>query len=108
MRRVRVLDGVTVSVEWRNGEQVIVAEWPVGETSGMTHLLSTVGGEMCKVQQSNGLMRMELQHTQEVDRHIMDLTDLLIDIRVLHPTMVQLKLVLNEADGEELLRVLVE
>ena len=45
-------------------------------------------------------------HTVEVDRFLIDLIDALIDVRVQHPTMLQLPLALTEEEAAELARVL--
>jgi hypothetical protein len=43
-----------------------------------------------------------IPHSHEVDRLLMQLTDLFISIRYAHPTLVQLELVLSEAEGTKL------
>jgi len=43
-----------------------------------------------------------IPHDHEVDRLLMELTDLFISIRYAHPTLVQLELVLSEAEELDL------
>ena len=97
---------IEVRVEQRDDEQIIVIVWPVSLIGGMGLVNLLAAGQPCGLQTGRRWVRAEVQHTDEVDRRIMDLIDVLIDIRVLHPTMVQLPLALGEVEAVKLAEAL--
>jgi hypothetical protein len=50
-----------------------------------------------KVVRRDGILYWHIPHSQEVDRLLMELTELFTSIRYAHPTLVQLELQLDEA-----------
>ena len=55
------------------------------------------GPDNAQVVRRDGALYWRIPHSQEVDKLLMELTDLFISIRYAHPTLVQLELQLDEA-----------
>lgn len=106
MQRAGAIDEIEVGVEMRDGGQVIVVVWPVEAIGGMGLVNLLAAGKSCKLEAGRKWMRAEVQHTDEVDQRVMQLIDVLIDIRVLHPKVMQLPLELGEGEAVKLVEVL--
>jgi len=94
------LDAGENRVQFTDEGQDILFE-DVGRCRLMAAVLG-VGTSPRQVGRSEGGRRwIVVPHTREVDRIIYDLVDILIDIRMKHPTMVQLRLQLTEEEARE-------
>ena len=108
MKEIGTYAGVPVSLEWSDGQQLIVFTIPrdllgTGSWVAIAGLGYALGcGRVSSRSISNGDIRMEIPHTDEVDQLIMTLIDLLITARYEHPTMVQLPLQVDPTEAREL------
>lgn len=94
------LEGGEIRVQLRGEGQDILFE-DVGRCRLMAAVLG-VGTQPRRVGRSeDGRQWIVVSHTREVDRIIYELVDILISMRMMHPTMVQLKLQLTEEEASE-------
>jgi len=92
------LDGAKVGVRLTlAGQDILIQQSEMGRN--LANLLTVADVQF--VQQA-GTSYWRIPHDREVDRLLMELTDLFISIRYAHPTLVQLELVLSEAKGLDL------
>jgi hypothetical protein len=90
--RLGYLDGAEVGVQpTLDGQDILIQHDAVGQH--LACLLTTGSAEI--VRQGDTLY-WRIPHDHEVDRLLMQLTDLFISIRYAHPTLVQLELELDE------------
>jgi hypothetical protein len=91
------LDGAEVGVQpTLDGQDILIQQSEMGR-----NLANLAVADVQFVQQGR-TSYWRIPHSHEVDRLLMELTDLLISIRYAHPTLVQLELVLSEAEGTKL------
>ena len=101
MRVIGQIAGCDIALDWRDGHQVILVAW-----HGVTQLpLPLVGlvqllGGARYVQDDAGSWWAEIVHTEKLDRLLVALVDLFAEIRVSHPRMVQLPLLLDAREVE--------
>jgi len=105
MKQIGIYAGAPVSLDWRDGQQLIVFTIPrqlIGTASwyAIRGLCDALGFENVHSYAAGGCVRMEVTHTDQVDQRIMTLIDLLITARYEHPTMVQLALEID-SDAEQ-------
>lgn len=102
-------EGATISMEWREGRQVIVLSVPreVMESAAAhtIHGLAAALGQY-SVSVEPGGTQIVIPHTRDVDRRLMTLIDLFADFRYSHPTLVQLPLALTQDEERELKEIL--
>ena len=102
--RLGTIDGAEVWVRIvGEGQEILIERGSVTERLAM--LLAVYQGREVW-QREDGREFYVVGHTEEVDRMLMELIDVLISIRYAHPTMVQLKLGLTEEEATELREVL--
>lgn len=102
--RLGTIDGAEVGVRIAGeGQEVLIERGPVTERLAML-LAVYQGREVWRSE--DGREFYVVGHTDEVDRLLVELIDVLISIRYAHPTMVQLKLKLEEEEAQELLEAL--
>jgi len=104
--RAGTIGEIDVRAETCDGRQVIVVVWPVTVIGGMGLVNVLSAGLSCQLETGRIWMRATIQYTDEVDRRIIELIDALIDVRVLHPTMMQLPLALEDEEAIELVEAL--
>jgi len=108
MRSIGSFEGVDVSLELRDGHQIIILSVPAalagtGSSYAALGLANTIAFSAQKsIDDAAGGYRIEITHSARVDQRIRALVDLLITARYEHPTMVQMRLELNEAEAERL------
>lgn len=85
------------------GQEILIERGPV--TDRLAMLLAFYQG-LYLWHGDDGRLFCVVEYTEDVDRLLVELIDVLIGIRYAHPTMVQLKLVLDEKEAEELLEAL--
>jgi len=89
---------------------VIVVRWRMRQENGdalaVHGLVHALGGSGTIQRRSDGWMQAEIVYNEDLDHTLVDLIDLLITIRYMHPRMVQLPLNLTEEDARELERIL--
>jgi hypothetical protein len=92
------LDGAEVGVQATlDGQDILIQQSEIGR-----NLANLLAGADVQFVQRGSTSYWRIPHSHEVDRLLMELTDLLISIRYAHPTLIQLELVLSEAEGLEL------
>jgi hypothetical protein len=80
-----------------DGEDILIQQSEMGRN--LANLLAVANVQFV---QQGSTSYWRIPHSPEVDRLLIQLTDLFISIRYAHPTLVQLELVLSEAEGLEL------
>ena len=89
------VDGAEVSVQpTLNGQDILIAHSDVGQ-----RLACLLAFGKAKIVRRGGVLYWRIPHSREVDRLLVELTDLFISIRYAHPALMQLELVLSEAEG---------
>lgn len=92
------LDGAEVGVQpTLDGQEILIQQSEMGRN--LANLLAVANVQFV---QQGSTSYWRIPHSPEVDRLLIQLTDLFISIRYAHPTLVQLELVLSEAEGLEL------
>ena len=86
--------GVRLTLE---GQDILIQQSEMGRN--LANLLAVADVQFV---QRGSTSYWRIPHNHEVDRLLMQLTDLFISIRYAHPTLVQLELVLSEAKGLDL------
>lgn len=79
-----------------DGQDILIQQSEMGRN--LANLLAVADVQFI---QQGSTSYWRIPHSHEVDRLLMQLTDLFISIRYAHPTLVQLELVLSEAEGTE-------
>jgi hypothetical protein len=108
MHTIGTFCGSTISLDWRENRQVIVFSIPHDLLTtpawraicGLADVLS-MGRQAVRDERSE--VHVEIVHTDDVDRRLLAISDLVADIRYNHPTMVQLHLDLSQETANELL-----
>lgn len=102
---VRVLDLVgdtEVAVRYHAdglGQDILVQATSLGER--LARLLAAMHGEdEPEVQQVGEREILAVPHSPELDGHLVQLIDLVIELRWAHPGLVQLELALGETEGD--------
>jgi hypothetical protein len=111
MHTIGTFGGSTISLDWREGRQVIVFSIPRDllttlqwhAVRGLADALSPGRQTVCDDRPE---IQVEIVHTDDVDRQLLALSDLVAEIRYNHPGMVQLPLSLEKDEIEELEEVL--
>jgi hypothetical protein len=111
MHTIGTFGGSTISLDWREGQQVIVFSIPRDllttpqwhAVRGLADALSPGRQTVCDDRPE---IQVEIVHTDDVDRQLLALSDLVAEIRYNHPQMVQLPLSLEKDEIEELEEVL--
>jgi hypothetical protein len=86
------LDGTEVGVEpTLTGQNILVQYADVGQR--LASLLALGSAEIVRL---GDVLYWHIPHNHEVDRLLMELTDLFISIRYAHPTLTQLEIELDE------------
>lgn len=106
MRIIGEFAGATICLEWRDGQQIIVFSIPLHladmiqyhAVRGLADALSLGHSTIDAIHYPD--VRIEIPHTDEVDRRLLDLSDLVAEIRWSHPTMIQLGMVIPELEEE--------
>jgi hypothetical protein len=80
-----------------DGQDILIQQSEMGR-----NLANLLAGADVQFVQQGSTSYWRIPHSHEVDRLLMELTDLFISIRYAHPTLVQLELVLSEPEGLEL------
>ena len=115
MKQIGTYAGIPISLDWRDGQQVIIFSIPcdlIGTSSwyAVHGLGNALGGDASTPVRShrisNGDVQIEIAHTDEIDQRIMNLIDLMITMRYDHPAMVQLSLRLDPTEAHKLEAVL--
>ena len=89
------LAGAEVGVQpTLDGQEIIIQHSEVGQRLAC---LLAPGPDNAQVVRHDGALYWHIPHSQEVDKLLMELTDLFISIRYAHPILVQLELQLDEA-----------
>ena len=106
MKQIGIYAGAPVSLDWREGQQLIVFTIPrvlVGTAAwyAIRGLCDAIGFESVHSHAAGNTVVMEVTHTDQVDQRIMTLIDLLITARYEHPTMVQLALQIDESEAAQ-------
>ena len=92
------LDSTEVGVQpTLDGQYIFIQQSEMGRN--LANLLAVADVQFV---QQGSISYWRIPHSHEVDRLLMELTDLFISIRYAHPTLVQLELVLSKAEGLEL------
>lgn len=85
---------------------VIVVRWRMRQENGdalaIHGLVHALGGAGTIQRRPDGWMQAEIVYDGDFDNTIVELIDLLIDLRMEHPTMVQLPLQLSETERENM------
>jgi hypothetical protein len=90
------------------GQDILVEATPIG--GRLAWLLASLdGGASPQEEQVRGHPFYVIRHSRDLDQHVMELIDALIELRIAHPRLVQLELVLpvpsvaegNTAEGTE-------
>ena len=90
------------------GQDILVEVTPIG--GRLAWLLASLdGGASPQEEQVRGHPFYVIRHSRDLDQHVMELIDALIELRIAHPRLVQLELVLtvpsvaegNTAEGTE-------
>jgi len=76
-----------------DGQEIVVQHSEVGHRLAC---LLAPRPDNAQVVRHDGILYWHIPHSQEVDKLLMELTDLFISIRYAHPTLVQLELQLDE------------
>lgn len=79
------------------GQDILVEATPIGG-----RLASLDGGASPQEEQVRGRPFYVIRHSRDLDQHVMELIDALIELRIAHSRLVQLELVLGTAEGTEL------
>ena len=88
------LDGAEVGVQSTlNGQDILIQHSDTGQ-----RLAGLLAPGKAEIVRREGVIYWRLAHDPQVDRLLMELTDLFITIRYAHPTLVQLELALDD-DG---------
>jgi hypothetical protein len=92
--------GAQVWVRREGGDQTIVLSWQAPH-AGPMELVRAIAGQqfVLKREGGRGRVTVEIPHSEEVDRRLVEIADLLVAIRYAHPTMTQLRLQLGPEDG---------
>ena len=97
-RPLGTLSGTAVGVRpTLDGQDILIQQSEIGRN--LANLLAVANVQFV---QQGSTSYWRIPHSPEVDRLLIQLTDLFISIRYAHPTLVQLELVLSEAEGLEL------
>lgn len=96
---MRYSDPPVIVVRWRMSQQD-------GDALAVHGLVHALGGAGTIQRREDGWMQAEIPYKDVLDHTLMELIDLLITIRYMHPRMVQLPLNLTEEDARELERIL--
>jgi hypothetical protein len=92
------VDGVEVGVQPTfDSQDILIAHSDVGQ-----RLACLLAFGKTEIVRPGGVLYWRVPHDREVDRLLVELTDLFISIRYAHPTLVQLELILSEAEGLQL------
>lgn len=73
-----------------------------GDALAVHGLVHALGGAGTIQRRAGGWMQAEVVYDDDLDDRLVGLIDLLIDMRMEHPTMVQLPLQLSERESEEM------
>ena len=80
------------------GQDILVEATPLGRR--LARLLAAMhGAGEPEAQQVDGRPVLAVPHSPELDRHLVQLIDLLIELRWAHPRLVQLEMDLGEAEA---------
>ena len=80
------------------GQDILVEATPLGER--LAWLLAAMhGADEPEVQKVDERPVLAVPHSPELDGHLVQLIDLLVELRWAHPRLVQLELVLSTAEG---------
>ena len=83
------------------GQDILVAATPLGKR--LAQLLATMHGRgEPEAQQVDERLVLAVPHSPELDSRLVQLIDVLVELRWVRPRLVQLELVLNAAEGLEL------
>ena len=92
------VNGAEVGVQTTfDGQDILIAHSDVGQ-----RLACLLAYGKTEIVRREGLLYWRILHSREVDRLLMELTDLFISIRYAHPTLVQLELALSKGEGLQL------
>ena len=95
---VGCLDGAEVGVQHTlAGQDILIQHGDTGQ-----RLAGLLAPGRAEIVRREGVIYWRLAHDPQVDRLLMELTDLFITIRYAHPTLVQLELALDDAGEAEL------
>jgi hypothetical protein len=79
------------------GQDILVQATPLGEY--LARFLAAMDGGEPGVEQVAGRQVHVVSHGPDLDQYLVQLIDLLIDLRWAHPRLVQLEFILSEAEG---------
>jgi hypothetical protein len=79
------------------GQDILVEVTPLGERLAWL-LASLDGGAAPRREQVRGHPFYVVRHSRDLDQHVMELIDALIELRIAHPRLVQLELELPGAE----------
>jgi hypothetical protein len=79
------------------GQDILVEVTPIG--GRLAWLLASLdGGASPQEEQVRGHPFYVIRHSRDLDQHVMELIDALIELRIAHPRLVQLEMVLPGAE----------
>lgn len=103
IRSLQSVGGTRVAIRHREdaGQDILVEATPLGQRLAWL-LASLDGGAAPRKEQHPGGTRGQpfyvVRHSRDLDRHVMELVDALIELRIAHPRLVQLELELPGAE----------
>lgn len=89
------LDGIEVGVlPTLDGQDILIEHSNMGQ-----RLAGLLGIGQTDIVRRGGILYWRVHHSQQIDRLLVELIDLMISIRYAHPSLVQLELALTDSEG---------